>query len=398
MSRGMSDPAVRELAPLILFGAADRHNFGDLLLARIAEAEAGRPVIHAGLAMRDLSAYGGVPVVALGELARSWPERYGNAPADLLHIGGEILDCDAWSAAVMLCADAQADDVVRRLDGRPEAADWAAQQLAAGVGSPGRGRGDCSPGGAPGGEQHGLAGEAGAPWVPYLARRALFAHPGTWRVRAVGGVGLARRPWAFRRAVAEGLRGMASVTVRDVHTRDALAELGIATTLEVDPVVRVTRCFGAQIAARRASSPLAELARALPAGYVAVQFGGEFADDASLRRVAQALAGLPAEWGVVFFRAGATPWHDRDAVYLRLIESFLSGAGQGVPRAARLFPSLDVFDIAALIAGARQVLATSLHVGIVARAGAVPFEHLELGGTADAKWQAWSGTWPGLAG
>ncbi|MDI3515584.1 MAG: hypothetical protein PWP40_2813, partial [Rhodocyclaceae bacterium] len=44
--------------PLILFGAFDRHNLGDLLLGRIAAALAarfapGRPLRWAGLAARD---------------------------------------------------------------------------------------------------------------------------------------------------------------------------------------------------------------------------------------------------------------------------------------------------------------------------------------------------------
>ena len=54
-------------APLILFGAFDRHNLGDLLLGRIAAELAarllpGREVRFAGLATRDLRADGGARV------------------------------------------------------------------------------------------------------------------------------------------------------------------------------------------------------------------------------------------------------------------------------------------------------------------------------------------------
>ena len=74
-------------APLILFGAFDRHNLGDLLLGRIAAALAarllpGREVRFAGLASRDLRADGGARVQALAELARDWhPVHREGAPA-----------------------------------------------------------------------------------------------------------------------------------------------------------------------------------------------------------------------------------------------------------------------------------------------------------------------------
>ena len=46
--------------PLILFGAFDRHNFGDLLFPHIATALLpGRELRFAGLALRDLRPYGG---------------------------------------------------------------------------------------------------------------------------------------------------------------------------------------------------------------------------------------------------------------------------------------------------------------------------------------------------
>lgn len=364
------------MEPLILFGAADRHNFGDLLLARIAEAEAGggenaRPVIHAGLANRDLTAYGGPRVVALGELARDWSARHDAGPADLQHIGGEILDCDAWSAAVMLCDDAAAAAAIRRFDGRPEAVVWAAERL-----------GSSRP-------------------APYVADRGLFATAGAWTVRAAGGVGLAKRETSFRQAVGDALRDMARITVRDATTRAALAALGIDAGLEADPVLRVHDLFAEEIAARRRESALAAVAAAFPGGYVAVQFAAEFGDDASLRRVAAEIARWPASLGVVFFRAGAAPWHDRTEVYGRLLHHFLrapSGATDSSPcRSARLFESLHIFDIVGLIAGARCVLATSLHAGIVATASGVPFAPLDLGGSAAAKWQAWQATWPELA-
>ncbi|MCZ7654721.1 MAG: hypothetical protein M5R42_11245 [Rhodocyclaceae bacterium] len=83
--------------PVILFGACDRHNLGDLLLPHIvAKLLEPREVIVAGLAARDLTPCGGHRVRAIGEVLREFPG------APVIHAGGELLCCDAWEAAVML--------------------------------------------------------------------------------------------------------------------------------------------------------------------------------------------------------------------------------------------------------------------------------------------------------
>ena len=119
--------AVAASRPLILFGAFDRHNLGDLLLGRIAAELAarrlpGREVRFAGLATTDLRADGGAHVQALAEVAAEWnPAHHEGAPASapasppaLLQVGGEILGCSAWEAAVMLLDPAGADTTVTR--------------------------------------------------------------------------------------------------------------------------------------------------------------------------------------------------------------------------------------------------------------------------------------------
>ena len=56
--------------PTILFGAFDRHNFGDLLFPHIAAALLpDTPVLFAGLAAVDLRQYGGHQVQSLPRLA-----------------------------------------------------------------------------------------------------------------------------------------------------------------------------------------------------------------------------------------------------------------------------------------------------------------------------------------
>ena len=108
--------------PLILFGAFDRHNFGDLLFPHIATALLpGRELRFAGLALRDLRPYGGHNAQALAEVRAT----QGTQPADLLHVGGEILSCTAWQAAVMLLPPDEVQATLAYLATRPqEQAAW----------------------------------------------------------------------------------------------------------------------------------------------------------------------------------------------------------------------------------------------------------------------------------
>ena len=110
--------------PPVLFGAFDRHNFGDLLFPHLMTALLpGRAFAFAGLAERDLRAFGGHRVSAL----RAWGDA---RPRQLIHAGGELLGCTAWQAAVMLLDPDEAESVIARYDADPDAAAaWAAHQL-----------------------------------------------------------------------------------------------------------------------------------------------------------------------------------------------------------------------------------------------------------------------------
>ena len=120
----METPNSPVSAPPVLFGAFDRHNFGDLLFPHLMTALLpGQSFEFAGLVERDLQAFGGHRVSALA--ARQDPR-----PAHLIHVGGELLTCSAWQAAVMLLEPAAAATAVARYDDDPAAAaDWAARQL-----------------------------------------------------------------------------------------------------------------------------------------------------------------------------------------------------------------------------------------------------------------------------
>lgn len=230
--------------PPVFFGAFDRHNLGDILLAHMAAAEIGDGAF-AGLATRDLTAWGGQRVSPLDSFT---------TPLTLIHVGGELLDCDAAQAAHML--------------GEPRSR-WRRQ-------------------------------------APYVMARHELPPGSEVEFRAVGGVELAERDEAFRDEVLAALREANSVSVRDRTTQALLTAAGIDAALLPDPVTRIDKLFGARIRAR--------IPRSDP--YLAVQFAAECGDDATLAAFARGLdrVGLP----VVLFRAGAAPWHDALEPYRRL--------------------------------------------------------------------------------
>jgi hypothetical protein len=320
-------------APLVLFGACDRHNLGDLLFPHIAaEMLAPREVVVAGLAARDLTPFGGHRVRAIGEVLREWPE------APVIHAGGELLTCDAWEAAVMLLSAEEAPDVIARYDGQPERFVWARQFF---------GRDDRA---------------------PYCLDKSQSPQHGTVVFNGVGGVDLDRRDAALRDEVLAKLASADWVGVRDRLTLAQLAAAGIDARLMPDPAVLTADLFGERIRERGEAGEVADVRAAFPQGYLAVQFAASLGDDATLARIAEGLAREAAGRGIVFFRAGAAPWHDNIEVYRRAAAVF-----RGVAAApTSVFESLDVWDICALIAASAGFAGSSLHGCIVAEAFRVP--------------------------
>jgi hypothetical protein len=338
-------------SPPILFGAFDRHNFGDLLFPHLLSALLpGQAFGFAGLAERDLRAFGGHRVTPLAPGVRQ-----------LIHAGGELLTCTAWQAAVMLRTPAEAAELIARYDADPAAAAaWAAREL----------------------------GTARA--MPYVAGRDALAPGGRLIFNAVGGVEWDFLSAAQRDEVKAALRSADWLSVRDHATQAALRADGIAAPLCPDPAVMVEQCCGEVIRRHWQQGAVKTMRDAFPQGYLACQFSVDFADDASLDALAQGLSKGAAETGlgVALFRAGAAPWHDDPVLYDKLVRRLPPGT-------ARLFPSLHLWDICALIAASRGVVGSSLHSRIVALAYGLPRVSLRSSqqGSRPGKVAAFAETW-----
>lgn len=344
--------------PAILFGAFDRHNLGDLLFPHITAAMlAGEHLIFAGLAERDLSCHGGHRVRAQAQLAAN----LGDRPANIIHVGGELLTCEAWQAAVMLLPPDQVQQTLLRLDRHPEARQaWARSKLGT------------------------------AALAPYTLPRSLF-HPESRIIyNGVGGVELGRCDAAMRTEVLANLQAANAVGVRDKQTLAHLQEAGITARLIPDPVVMLAELFGEKIRRRTQGRELAGILTAFPQGYIAVQFSADFGTDATLIKIATQLDDVTSStgYGVVFFRAGAVPWHDELLCYQRV------AARMHTP-SVKIFTSLNIWDICALIACSRVYCGSSLHGRIVAMAFAMPRISLIHPDPANrpAKQAAFAATW-----
>ncbi|MBI3285604.1 MAG: polysaccharide pyruvyl transferase family protein [Burkholderiales bacterium] len=348
-------PAASLGIPTILFGACDRHNFGDLLFPHIAAAMLAPARLHyAGLARRDLRGYGGHSVCALAQLAAS----RGARPLNLIHVGGELLTCDAWQAAVMLLAPQQAQAIAVRFDGQPPARQaWAHAQLGS---------------------------AARAPYcAPSLPAAQVFYN-------AVGGVALDLCEAGLRAEVVAKLKAATDVSVRERHTQALLDAAGVASRLLPDPAVMVAELFGGRIEHRARHGELARLLAACPQGYLALQFSSDFGDDRSLTNIAAQLDQFARASGlaVVFFRAGAAPWHDDLQCYRRTAARMRASA-------VHIFQSLNLWDICALLAHSRAYCGSSLHGRIVATAYAKPRLNIQTAEQAMrvSKQSAYAATW-----
>jgi hypothetical protein len=335
----------------LLFGAFDRHNFGDLLFPHLLAALLPGQVFGVcGLVERDLRAFGGHQVRPLAAQA-----------ARLIHVGGELLTCSAWQAAVMLLDPAAAEAAIARYAADPAAAaTWAARRLGTA----------CS--------------------MPYVVGRGALAPGGRLIFNAVGGVAWDALSASQRDEVKAALREADWLSVRDHVTQAALRAEGIDAPLCPDPAVMVAECSGELILQHQRRGAVQAMREAFPQGYLACQFSADFADDASLDALAQGLARTAAATGlgVALFRAGAAPWHDDPALYASLLRRLPPGA-------ARLFPSLHLWDICALIAASRGTVASSLHTRLVALAYGLPRVSLALPqqGERPGKVAAWAETW-----
>lgn len=313
---------------VVLFGAFDRHNFGDLLFPHIVSKHLPNLAVEfAGLADRDMRPWGGHLVKSLASIKL-------DENSTLIHCGGELLTCTAYEAAVMLQTPERAEQAIAQYDADPlSAARWAAEVLRTNR------------------------------KIPYVAP----PNTGSSIFNAIGGVEWHRLGQDQQEEVIAALKKADWISVRDRITQAHLKVAGVTASLCPDSAVMVKEWFDDVIQQRKRQGEVAEMVRTFPRGFIACQFSAEFGDDGTLDRIAGSLRKVCSEtgFGVVLFRAGAAPWHDQLEPYERLSARMPAGS-------VRIFQSLHLWDICALIASSRAFCGSSLHGCIVAAAYSLP--------------------------
>jgi len=346
-------------AHVLLIGAFDRFNFGDLLFPTVIRrtlTDLGVKAEYSTLSLvdADLSSRGGVATGALSALAERPPPPETRA----IVAGGEVLAARWLDAHLGLTSPARA---------------LALKVLARSMGSNSVDRIS----------RHVLGAARAMPWVltpEDIGPDARVAYA------AVGGSGLDRLPESLRADVRRRLGQAAHLSVRDHQTASTLRGWGVAHAEAPDSAALVARLFPRRDALRRCSPEVsAAAARLTP--YILVQ-AGRYPTWGETRPLAQALRRLHESTGLglLFVPLGQASGHD-DRRALTCVARRLTD----VPLA--LLERPDVVDIFACIAAARLVVGTSLHANLVALTYAVP----RVGfGRRVAKLDAFLRTWDPL--
>ena len=347
---------------VLLIGAFDRFNFGDLLFPHILrhvfdDLGVEARYLYGALEGVDLRARGGVCTLPLSSLKG---DRFGPDDAAVV-AGGEVLSArwlDAW-----LGAAGRRTSLATKLAARvlgTSLVDAACRRL--------------------------LGGRRPQPWV--LDARDLGGELSVI-YNAVGGVGLDRLPPGLRSATRDRLGRAAHLSVRDPETRRVLESWDLPLDVELAPDcgVLVADVFPVEALARGATPMLAATLQRLGGRYVVFQVG-RYPAWGRIGELAAGIARVHAETGlaVLLLPLGQASGHD-DVVPLRRIRSRLGA----VP--AELLPAPTVTDILAAIAGAELFMGSSLHGNLAALAYGVP--HVPFGprvGKLDATLRCWDRT------
>jgi len=330
--------------PVLLVGAFERHNFGDLLLGRVMArclADQGLQPVYASILPADLRAQGGAWVNSFADLAPFLPP-----DVPIVHVGGETISCPMAMALRM--------DVPAVVDNR------LANRLVR----------SCQPSGLDDREFAYLT-----PPVETIRGKTC-----RWHNRyffGVGGASIAGQAQQLAGRLREVFRDARWLAVRDNAALRALHDCGVAHARPSWDAGVLAPCLAG------GSAALAAPVAAEPGRYLLFHANKAFLNSLLDLLAAQIAAAAGRFSGVRIALAAAATNHDSVEASGQLAAQLASA---GV--AAEFCPDVHLDTITALIRDAACVVSTSLHYRIVALTHGVPRVSL-----ANDKVAGWARDW-----
>ena len=291
---------------IVLYGAIGRHNFGDILMAEVYEKN-----------LRSTCDLTGFDVFFADILPRNMT-RYGGrdvvsitsfmndmTKTHVVHVGGEISRVGVKDALSMFNPDPNLPEL--------RTSEW--QTFV-----------NLSLSSA------------------YIVKKSLFPNPGSFVTNAIGYS-------SHSKGINKILADFDFVSIRD-YPGTAMKKFA------PDSVITIKEIFGNKILAHKPK---------MFSNYIAVQFRGTENVTLVVKNLREIIKATSL--GIVFFRAGAAPTHDKLDVYEIALKKM---ADIGVINNVHIFESLNIWDITSLIANSKLAIATSLHVRIIAFAFSIP--------------------------
>lgn len=346
---------------IILHGAFDRHNYGDLLFPHVLQAT--RPdslsqveTVFTGCAARsDMTRFGGYNTEALRDVLRSGLKD----PVFLVHAGGEVLTADRASVGARLLDPQEAKSVSGVLGSRALALGYKRITW-------------------------------GTPPMPYVIDVNSLPIGSRTAFNAVGGVSLLETTTTGRDYVIGALRRSSIASYRDSSTAQQVGSVLPEKQLVPDTATLFPRLFEKEISDAFAHF-CAQHPTVRPEKYILIQMNQQTARSiaagsvlTALREIAEARA-----LSVVVCSMGEAPFHDDPTRLVPMVREYVPDAVE--------YRWGDLWTISGLIQNAALFVGSSLHGRIIAMGTATPRVSIT---SEDRKVSEYVATWdsgsPGL--
>lgn len=330
---------------ILIIGAFDRYNYGDLLFPLIIEKQLETydrdfTVQFFGIVKSDLSPLGGKPTASIREFYRTC--NTGEGHTSIIVAGGEAVAV-TWNSLLLALSGLfkrthRFHHRIGRMIDLNALAKWV------------------------------LGGKTD---LPFVFTKEDFTRVDRVILNSLGGSEL--DPAMFNRfpLLADQFRQADYFAVRDRATVEKLRRYGIATQLYPDSAILMVKFFPEKALASRVSPMVRAYVTENRRQYVFFQMKDNHAKKKE-RFIAEQLDQITAsnELSLCFCPIGKALNHD-DQRALRRIAPYLK-------KMPRVFDNVSIWDIMYLIAHARVYMGTSLHGAITAMSYAVPYVGLEV--------------------